>query len=259
MSLVVEGYTKRFGGLVAVQDVGFTAGPGQITAVIGPNGAGKTTLLNMISGVTAPDSGRRVILGEDASSLRPRQLAARGLARTYQSPQMFDGMSVLETAMVGAHLTGRLGFAGAVLRPFRARREEREIEDRAAAALARAGMSSALFSREAGELSYGEQRRVEIARALAGGARLLLLDEPAAGLNPSETRELAALVQGLAAEGMTVVLVEHDMDMVMTISDHIVVMNFGRKICEGTPAAVQNDRAVQEAYLGAGETDDADG
>lgn len=256
MTLEVQDFSKRYGGLVAVNGVSLTATPGEITALIGPNGAGKTTLLNLISGVIMTDGGDCRLFGKSVAGRTPHELAHLGLTRTYQSPQLFDDMNVLETVMVGAHQHGSAGFISSMFRIARTRKEEARLEEQALRAIERVGLSRSLLLRPAVDLAYGLQRRVEIARALAMQPRVLLLDEPAAGLNQQEKRELGHLVQGLAREGLTVLLVEHDMDMVMGLSQHVVVMNFGSKIAEGTPAQVQANQAVIDAYLGV-ETEDA--
>ena len=248
--LEVNGLSKRYGGLQAVDRVSFVARPGQVTAVIGPNGAGKTTLLNLVSGVVPPDAGTVLLNGEAVGGLLPHSIAARGLTRTFQSPQLFDGLTVLETAMVGAHCAGRTGFVAAMLHLPRVAAEEHALEQAARAALDEAGVPRAMHHRIALDLPYGLQRRVEIARALAMGARALLLDEPAAGLNGREVDDIAGLIRMLGTRGAIVVLVEHKMDMVMRISDQVMVMNFGAKIAEGTPDQVQANAAVIEAYLG---------
>ena len=253
MTLSISGLTRRYGGLLAVGDVGFEASPGHITSVIGPNGAGKTTLLNLISGAVAPDAGTVRLFDTDITHARPHVRARCGLARTYQTPQLFDDMTVLDTVKVGAFLTGRSSFWSAMLRGKKVRSEEADIDRRAREALERVGLGAEHYEREAMQLAYGLQRRVEIARALAMQPRAILLDEPAAGLNPRETEEISALFTSLARQGLIVVLVEHDMNMVMNISDKVVVMNFGTKIAEGSTTVVQTDQAVIDAYLGAPE------
>jgi branched-chain amino acid transport system ATP-binding protein len=250
MTLRVRGLTKKFAGLTAVEGLSFEALTGQVTALIGPNGAGKTTLLSMASGLMAPSAGSIELDGVALAGLPAHRIAAMGVSRTYQNLQMFEDMSVLEVVMTGAHRTGSSSVLAAMLRLPGVRREEREIEAVARDALAQVGIANSLLTRDAASLPYGMQRRVELARALVSQPRLLLLDEPAAGLNPTETSELAALIGALRVRGLTVLLVEHDMEMVMQLSDKVVVMNFGRLIAAGTPREVQDHPQVIEAYLG---------
>ncbi len=258
MSLVIDNITKRFGGIAAVDGVSFQATAGRITALIGPNGAGKTSILNLISGVAFADSGRVELNGEDISG-RPAWVRARkGLARTFQTPQLFEGMTVLETVMVGCHGRARSGLFSVLARTPSVEREEEMLRKEAERALDYAGVPAMLWHRIAAELAYGIQRRIEIARAVAMSATTFLLDEPAAGLNHSETHELSDLLLRLKADGKCLLLIEHDMDMVMSISDHLVAMNFGRKIAEGDSREIQTHPDVLEAYLGV-ELDDAQG
>ena len=247
--LVLDGLTRRYAGLVAVDKVDLQVEPGGIHAVIGPNGAGKTTLFNLVSGLVLPSSGRIVLSGRDITGLPPDKRAVLGLGRTFQNIRVFGSMTVLENVLTGLHPAGRTGLLGVVLRSSRFRREEREGVERARAALDLVGLQAQAGLR-ASNLSYGDQRRREIARAVAAGPRLLLLDEPAAGMNPAETEVLADLVRRLGTLGTTVLLVEHDMGFVMGISSKVTVLSFGRKIAEGPPDVVRQDKGVIEAYLG---------
>ena len=247
--LALRGLTRRYAGLTAVDRVDLDVPPHGVHAVIGPNGAGKTTLFNLISGLVSPSAGSVTLDGRDVTHLPADARARLGLARTFQSVRLFADMTVLENALTGLHPRLTASLAAIVLRTRHFRREERNAVARARDALALVGLERRGAERAAA-LSYGEARRLEIARAMAGAPRLLLLDEPAAGLNPAETVTLGALVRSIVDVGTTVLLVEHDMKFVMGLSDSVTVLNFGRRIFHGTPAAARADASVIEAYLG---------
>jgi branched-chain amino acid transport system ATP-binding protein len=249
--LSLEGVTRRYGGLVAVDTVDLDVAEGGVTAVIGPNGAGKTTLFNLVSGFQKPNAGRIVFAGEDITMRLPEQIAASGLVRTFQLVQLFQNLSVLENIQVGCHLHTRGGIFSALMRSRATRETEREVDTRSRELLDFVGLKGAADS-EASALAYGQQRLLEIARALAAKPKLLLLDEPAAGLSADESKRLSTAIRDIARRGTTVLLIEHDMKLVMNTADTIAVMDFGRKIAEGTPAAIRENPAVITAYLGAG-------
>jgi branched-chain amino acid transport system ATP-binding protein len=252
--LDVRGLACRFGGLQAIADLDFAVREGEIKAIIGPNGAGKTTLFNMISGVIAPSTGQIMLSGEPIDRLPSFQRARLGLSRTFQNLQIFKDMTVLESVMVGRHARSHCGTLQALLRTSRSLSEEDEIRDRSIELLARLGLSERA-NEPAASLSFGESKLLEIARALAAAPRLLLLDEPAAGVSHDAALHVGELIRELNRGGLTVLLVEHNMGLVMDISHSILVLDHGRKIAEGPPAAVRNDAAVLAAYLG--EDDDA--
>ena len=248
--LSIEGLGIAFGGVKAVHDVSFKVRPGEIVSVIGPNGAGKTTLFNMISGIYRPAAGKVVLNGEDVTAMEPHLLARRGMCRTFQNLQVFQSMTVLENAVTGYHLAESGSVLADLLGLPSSRRRAKAAEDGARALLKRVGLERAA-EREAGSLSYGSLKRLEIARAMALQPKVLLLDEPAAGCNAVETEEIDHLIAEIAASGVAILLVEHDMKMVMRISNHIVVLDHGEKIAEGDPATVSRNPAVIAAYLGA--------
>jgi branched-chain amino acid transport system ATP-binding protein len=256
MSLLqVREVTKRFGGLTAVDAVSFDVFEGTIKAVIGPNGAGKSTLFNALTGYDRPEAGSVLFDGRELVGRKPRETVRSGVARTFQNTQLFDELTAGENVMVGCQAHQRRGFTAAMLRLPSSAREDREARDEAGRLLRLIGIEEWLDI-PAADLPAGIRRLVEMARALATGPRLLLLDEPAAGLNASETRELVETLRRVRDGGVTVVVVEHDMGLVMDVSDEIVVLDRGRKIAEGPPRMIQKDPAVIAAYLGE-EADDA--
>jgi branched-chain amino acid transport system ATP-binding protein len=249
--LLAQGITKRFGGLIAVNDVTFDIPARSIVSLIGPNGAGKTTFFNMLTGLIRPTEGRISLDGRNITRSRPDVITARGVARTFQNIRLFGAMTATENVMIGHHSRMKAGVFGAIVRPPWVVKEERAAVERARELLAYVGLRRADFDRLAVQLPYGDQRRVEIARALASEPRLLLLDEPTAGMNPQESATLAAFMRQIRDDlKLTILLIEHDMKVVMGVSERVTVLNYGGKLAEGTPAEVRANPAVVEAYLG---------
>ena len=247
--LEVKGITKRFGGLVAVDDVSFHVNRGEIVSIIGPNGAGKTTMFNILTGVYQLDEGEILFDGKPVHNKAPQDIVEAGISRTFQNIRLFGNLRVIENVLVGTHIHAKYGFFDALFRTRRYRREEAALTEKAIDILESIGLSDQIHD-YAQNMSYGNQRKLEIARAIATDAKVILLDEPAAGMNPQESEDLLEFIRSMRDRGYTIVLIEHDMKVVMNISDRIYVLDHGKKIAEGQSSEIAQNKKVIEAYLG---------